>query len=185
MTDKNQTSENRELPAHIKDLASKIKAGISVDSKTGIGKEIDEPGKLFKQNLPDGVTQEMVKKVNNYTSDFVTATTVAAGELSIQALKENDDLDTVTTKVATMNRNVVMTSVKRGRVYNDYGNPKEVIKNDKGEIVETIPSEGVKIGFVKTGYRSSFDRNSGNLKLARNLISQLAEEEGLKYDPKK
>ena len=58
MTDKNQTSENRELPAHIKDLANKIKAGISVDFKTGIGKEIDD---AYMMNLVNSLNRTYQK----------------------------------------------------------------------------------------------------------------------------
>ena len=169
-------------PAEINDsiraLAEKIKAGISIDKTTGLGTETGTPGKLFRTNLPKGITVDSVKEVNDYTSDFVAAVTLAAGEMSIDALKENSKLDKCKTKVKTMNRNVIETSVARGRGSKDYKHG-EQIKDENGNVTDTIPVDVIKAGFVKTTYRASFDKNNGDLKKVRSLISLMAEEAGI------
>lgn len=178
-----EKQEPQEVSADIKALAEKIKAGISIDKTTGIGTETGGAGKLFKQNLPEGITQDMVKSVNDYTSDFVAAVTLAAGELSIDALKNNKDLEKCKTKVRTMNRNVVETSVARGRKFTDYKHGEQVL-DENGNVTDTIPVDVIKAGFVKTTYRASFDKNNGDLKKVRSMISLMAEDAGISADIK-
>lgn len=56
-------------------------------------------GSVFDENLPEGVTVDSVKALNNYVADFNAASLHAAKGPAIQALVDNKDLERVKVKV--------------------------------------------------------------------------------------
>ena len=109
-----------------------------VNLKNTIGKEltIDESGVIaqanetFLSNLPEGVTKEMVKKVDAARERFYTASGAAAGELAVPAFKEHKDLKQVTFVTTAghghkvthnITREVQGTNSLTGKDYHNYG----------------------------------------------------------------
>lgn len=183
MTEK-QNEEQRELSQEIKDLASKIKAGIVMsDTKsvkgdsdiTAYGKE-EKPGSLFKSNLPKNLTQEMVKNVNEYTKNFVTASSLAAGELAIEAMAKDKRVKDVQVDLRLMNYNSLSHSIDRQRSFKDTKNGKVIGKDANGKEIRE-PVDIVKKAFMLTTFNSCYDKNSsGDLKLVRSMISEMAKD---------
>lgn len=79
-----------EVKQEVKDLSEKIKKEIKIDTKTGIA-TISET--LYKDNLPEGMTIDNVKAVQDYNSRIVAATGLALGEASIPVMKKHKELE--------------------------------------------------------------------------------------------
>ena len=73
-------------------LATQIKEQISVDNKTGMATAKDD---LYTTTLPEGITKEVVDTVAGHNAKFVAASTLAFGQVAIDALKSNKALEQV------------------------------------------------------------------------------------------
>ncbi len=147
MSLKNETTE----------LSKKIKDAVTVDVTAG---EITEttPGSIYEQTLPEGIDKKLVKAVNNHNATFVAASTLAVGELSVDAMKKEPALERVTGSIKMANDTVSLT-VDRSKTYKDHFG-----END----------EVVKYGVTRTNYEVRAGKNGGQLKAARVAINELA-----------
>lgn len=82
-----------ELKDTTQDLAKKIKSLIKIDDKGVATIEKD----YYQTHLPDGVTVDAVKALQQYNTDIVAAGALAFGEVAVEAMKKDKDL-----KIATM-----------------------------------------------------------------------------------
>lgn len=170
--------DSKEISQSVMDLVEKIRSGITIDKTTGIGKEVDEAGKLYRSNLPKDLSVATVKKVNDYNKDFAAATAYVSGELAVDAMKKNKDLNVCKVELSTMNRNRIVHSIERCRTFSDYQHGTEVVeKNDKGEIIgrRIEPKAVPKKAYMHTTIKTSYGKNSGNMALVREAIRALAE----------
>jgi hypothetical protein len=139
-------------------LSAKIEAAIMIDTDAGIIKE-KEPGKVYEQNLPDGLTLDLVEKINNYDTVFVAAGAHAYGNMAIKAMAENKGLKQVTGELKTIDKNKASYSVERS---------KEYVNHLQGGEKTT------KYGVTTTSYEIKAGKNSGQLKTVKNELAELA-----------
>jgi hypothetical protein len=140
-------------------LAEKIADSIKIDKTTGVG--LSE-GKVYEDNLPEGITIDTVKNINSYDADFVAAGTLAFGKLSIDAMKTSKKLEHTNIEIA-MGNNVTSVGFDRTRVYT----------NSLGK--EGEPDKITKYGVATTTFEVRAGKNSGDLKHARRELNALAQ----------
>lgn len=83
------------VPANVIELAGAIKSGLTFDAE-GVGSAADD---LFEKNLPEGLTLDTVKQVQDTVLNFADATTLALGEAGLKHLQDNKDLKSVSVKI--------------------------------------------------------------------------------------
>lgn len=150
------SSKDISLKPEVVDLASKIKAGIKLDGKTGIGAE---EGNLYEANLPESITPEIVKTISDFNSTFVAAGAFAFGELAVDAMKGNKDLERASVDIAMGGKDTLSLNVDRRKTF----------PNHLGGGGETE-----KFGIVSASYEVIAGKNAGQLKKARTLIGEIA-----------
>lgn len=77
------------------DLVKTIKGSLS---GTNI---IESKDSVFEETLPEGLTSEVVKKVNEHVTDFVAAGYVAFAQHSADVMASNKDIDETTGTLGT------------------------------------------------------------------------------------
>ncbi len=77
------------------DLVKTIKGSLS---GTNI---IESKDSVFEETLPEGLTPEVVKKVNDHVTDFVAAGYVAFAQHSADVMASNKDIDETTGTLGT------------------------------------------------------------------------------------
>lgn len=160
MSDQKQASKKTISETAIK-LAESLKENLSV--KKGVLEVTEVDGKqpdLYEQNLPDGLTLEVVGRVNNYDTDFIAAGAKVFGELSLAAMSKDKQLNETTGELGMYGKNNVSYHFDRTR---EHVNP-------------TDPSADriIKHGVLTTKYEVNASRNNGDLKRVRNTLMEEA-----------
>lgn len=140
-------------------LASKIEAQLELDANTGVGAVKSD---VYHDNLPEGLTKQVVTEVSNYNSDFIAASTYAFGKLAVDAMKGNTGLTTATVEIPMAGKDNVAIATERQHVFN-------VPSRGEGK-----PEEITKYGSTTVAYTVHNGKNAGQLKAARNAIVEMA-----------
>nr|DAF08035.1 MAG TPA: hypothetical protein [Caudoviricetes sp.] len=115
-----------ELSEDLTSLKDTIVKQLTIDG-SGVIAQAEE---TFLSNLPEGVTKDMIKKVDAARERFYTASGAAAGELAVPAFKEHKDLKQVTFVTSAGNGHKVTHNIARevqgtnsltGKEYHNYG----------------------------------------------------------------
>ena len=154
-----ETTKKAAVTEEVLRISSLIKNAVTTDAKAGVITE-NEPGKVYEASLPEGLTVEVVKTVNNHNGNFVAGTAHALGTIAVDTLKANKDLKEVTGDIKTVGKDHVGITVTRSREY----------VNRLGGGNETI----VKFGVTDATYHHAPGTNSGQLKVVRGVIGELA-----------
>lgn len=155
-TKETEVKKQIKLSPEVVELSEKIKLGLSVERETGIGSEKTD---TYYDNLPEGVTRETDKAVDDYRSLYVPAAVKAAGDLHVEALAGNKKLTQATTQVKVGAYNELSVVTDRSKVFtNSFGDGEKVTRYGNTTAVYD----------VKAG------NNSGDLKKARKLIAEAA-----------
>lgn len=72
----------------------------------------------FKKSLPEGLSYDVVKQVNNHAQNFALAVAAINGENAIKVLKENKDVDKVIATAEMYHGKVVHTVHRTATVRN-------------------------------------------------------------------
>nr|DAY32612.1 MAG TPA: hypothetical protein [Caudoviricetes sp.] len=92
----------------------------------------------FKKSLPDGLTYETVKQVNNHAQNFALAVAAINGEKAIETLKENKGIDKVIATAEMYHGKVVHTVHRTATVRNvATGAESEVLGQSNTKIIIT------------------------------------------------
>jgi len=151
--------KKQELKSEVQALSDIIGSAISVNAKEGKA-SITEG--IWEANLPEDVTPSIVKSLDNYTTTFVAAGLHAFGKASVDAMKGNKTLDSLSLSVPMIGKNSVDFTVERSKVTHS---PKE----------PTV--DILKYGVSTTTLTAHADnRNAGQLKIARSMIAEYAME---------
>ena len=137
------------------DLAGKIKTSITMDNKTGLGAAA---GDIFEKTLPEDLTMATVKTVRDHETTFIAASVVAAGDLALDALAGNKELEQAVVSIPMGGRNAVDVTTVRSKTFQS-------------------PATGTfdKIGHTSVKHTNVASRHqSGELKLALASIADQA-----------
>lgn len=162
LKENNMTAKKEKKDIAIKDdiiaLAAKIEAGITLDAKSGIG---TESGDLYKENLPEDLSMEVVRGVTDYNTKFIAAGAYAFGKMSVDAMAGNKGLAETSVDIAVGTKDNVSYSVQRTKEYtNHLGGGEKTVKH----------------GVISAAYEVRSGKNGGQLKAARQTIAALAME---------
>lgn len=80
------------IKTEVTELATKLASSFNIDKTSG---KTEVTGDPFKDNMPEGLTEEAVKQVDDYRYTFVAATGKAIGEAAIAAMTGNKKLESV------------------------------------------------------------------------------------------
>ena len=137
-------------------LSKKIEEAVSLSDN--VIKEKDA-GKVYEENLPAGLTIDLVQKINEYDAEFVAAGAHAFGSIAINAMAENKNIKEITGELKTIDKNKASYSIERSKEYTNH--------LQGGE-------KTVKYGVVTTSYEIRAGKNSGQLKAVKNELAELA-----------
>ena len=116
---------------HIASLAGKLKETL-VTETNGTTLKMSHEGNVYTENLPEGITQELARKVHEYDVDITMALTHAAGQVAIENFTTNGDL-TDATYTAKLDTNKLEVSFDRSKTFQvppkDGGEPSSITKN--------------------------------------------------------
>lgn len=151
-----------EVKQAIKDLAAQLKPMFTL-AENGVVIPDDD---LYSKALPEGLTVEMVKALQQHNTSLVAATSYVVGEMAVDAFKADKSLDRVTT-VVPAGTDKISVGVLRSREYPAGGIPKEGETRDPNAKI-------VKFGVIEASYEVASNGNKGELKKVRSHISALA-----------
>lgn len=150
-----------DLTPKIRSLADRIKAASSGVDKNNT---LVDNGQFRKIATEDGRDVDRMIEDDNYRSDYIAANTVAQGEISLEHMKSNKDVGTVS-GTFEIGRNKMEVSFERhNRV------PNRVLDKATGNF--TVDGEKDLWGDSTVKYQVRGAKNSkGELKAAREFIS--------------
>lgn len=138
-------------------LSKKIEAQLELDDKSGVGSAKTD---VYHDNLPEGLTKEVVTQVKDYDTTFVAAATYAAGKMAVAAMAGNQSLNTALTTLNMGGKDSLVVHTERSKVF----------ENRLGGKNEEI----TKFGATTASLTVYAGKNGGQLKAARNAIVELA-----------
>ena len=140
----------------VRELATAIKESLETDSKAGVISE--KEGSIYISTLPEGITEDIVEAVSSHNTNFVAASSLAVGELALDGLAENKDIDRFTGHIDMIGKDSITINVDRSKSYPAIGSNEPIVKK----------------GVVTTNYEIRAGKNAGQLKGARQHIAELA-----------
>lgn len=154
-TDAKADNKPREIKAEIVQLADKIKKEITIDGSTGVA---TVPKELYANTLPDGLTVDTIKQLQDHNSQFAAASYMALGEASIPVMKKHKDLDRSTLDIPTVGKDhFSLTFDRSGEVRAPGGgDPKTVY------------------GTGRVAFNMYGTKNRGELSKVRDMLSEKA-----------
>lgn len=100
----------------VRAMADKIKENLSIDPSNGVitpAAPAEGEATLYEKLLPESITVEQVKAVNNYDTQFVAGTTRAVTELAREAYGTNPELNSSSATVGMFGKNNVTVTASR------------------------------------------------------------------------
>ncbi len=144
-----------ELKAATKELAEKLHNELKFDKET---KTIPD-NSFYEKHLPEGLTMEVVEKVDGYNTTFIAASAHAVGKVAIEHMAKEKSLDQVSAEFQMGKKNTISHVVHRERSFTNPADPSKPI---------------TKMGDVSSVYTVHAGRNQGELKKVRNELHELA-----------
>jgi hypothetical protein len=149
-------AKTKELKAEVLALSANISKAITIDNKAGTATAGET---VYVDNLPEGLTQEVVKSVSDYNTTFVAASTHAFGVAAVDAFKANKKAERFAVEIPMIGKDNLSLSIDRTR---ESHNPQDPTKK-----ITTY-------GNVTASLKMKAGDNSGQFKLARTTIKELA-----------
>jgi hypothetical protein len=150
-----------EVKPHIQEMAKTLKKGMKVGDGGAITSEPD----LYEKTLPEDLPMDTVKRVYGHTEDVVAAMTLATGQLGEEALKKNKKLDSVSSEMKIGKHGDISVGYLRSETRTTR-NP-----SDQSQPPKDVTKYGVTIPRVRTYAQ----KNRGELKKVRTMLSEKAE----------
>jgi len=149
--------KNHRISDEVVKLSEKIEKNIELNAKTGAA---EDKSSSYEENLLDGLTMDIVNKVSDYNTQYIAASTLAFGNVSVAAMAGNKDLKQTSVQF-NMGRDSLGLTMDRSRTYPN---------NLEGGV------EVTKYGIVTQSYDVKSGHNAADLKAAKLIIKDLAME---------
>lgn len=149
---------------HVVSMSKIISEGVEFDKTAGIITE-REGADLYKKCLPDDLPIELVNRVVDQNANFITAGSLAIGEMVVDHMAKDKKMDSATATIKMSGTNKIEYNVDRNKTYVNRipGSP------TNGEAIQ-------KFGVTSSHYVVKGGHNSGTLKEARKTIEEYAME---------
>lgn len=154
------TDAPKVLKAEVQALSDKIRnGGLEINKTDGV---VTETKSNYDDNLPEGITSEVVEKISDYNTRFVAASAHAFGALSVEAMQKNKKLDVTSGELKLGPKDMVRHAMTRSKDYSfGSGNERKTV---------------TKVGVLATEVDVKGGHNSGQLKVARQIVGLIATE---------
>lgn len=116
----------------------------------------------YVDNLPDGITREIVEQLNEYDTSVASALAATLGNAAIPEIKKNKNLDKVTVTLPTVGKDSFSATFDRER--------QVPARNEKGEPAGTRPAYGI-VNVEHTMYGT---RNRAQLAGVKKMLTEKA-----------
>ncbi len=147
----------------IKEAVKTLSTNISKDLKYDKDSHtIKAEENIYAKNLPEGLSMEVVDKVNNYDVQFVAASGLAVGEIAIQHMAKEKTVEQISAEFSMARHNSVNHVVTRERTFTNITDPSNPIP---------------KYGDLATKVTIQAGRNQGELKKVRNTLHEMGIEQ--------
>lgn len=103
---------NTEIKSDVVELSKTLKGKIKIGDN---GVATIEAG-TYTSLLPEGVSEDTVKKLQGFHSELAAAATLATGELAVPYLKKNKDVGSVDLSIPMVGKDTLDVSIKREKV---------------------------------------------------------------------
>lgn len=150
-------SEKKAIKEEVLALSTKISATLKTDEKAGLIEGTIDP---YLQNLPEGLSEELLKAKADYDTTYIAAGSHAVGEAGLKLLQENKELDKVTGTLPMGVKDSLNTTIYRQK---EFVNP----KSETGEKL-------VKKGSMMVSFDTRGTNNSGQLALVKQSLLEAA-----------
>jgi len=104
-------------------LAASLKPQMKLE-----GDSITVPADLYATTLPEGIDLATVKRLHDHRNNFLAGAALAAGEVAIEAMKDDPNLKTVTTKIAGMGKDDATITTQRQHEHRASPTSSELVK---------------------------------------------------------
>lgn len=98
-----------EIKTDVLELSKTLKGRIKIGEN---GVASIEPG-TYVSLLPEGVTEDNVKKLQSFHSELAAAATLATGELAVPYMKKNKDVASVDLSIPMIGKDSLDVNIKR------------------------------------------------------------------------
>lgn len=153
--------ETRPLKPAVLELSKALESNLQMNKGDGVVSEIVK-GDCYMKNLPENITPEHVEALSEYNTNFPAASLVAVGNLTTEAMSKNKKLSVVTAEIAMGPKDVVRHAIHRSKDFS-FGS---------GADRKTT----TKIGATTTEIDVKGGHNSGQLKIARQMVGAMITE---------
>lgn len=140
-------------------LATNVKEDLQYNKDTHT---INSEHDLYSKHLPEDLSMEVVEKVNGYDIAFVAATGMAVGEMAIEKMAKEKNVEQISAEFNMGKKNSISHVVTRERTFTNITNPAEPIH---------------KFGDLASSLTVQAGRNQGELKKVRNHLHDIGIEQ--------
>lgn len=105
-------SDKSKIPAEVIELSKKLAKGLTIKVDGNVA-TTEISGNPYKENLPEGLTEENLEAVQKYNSTFYAAATHAFGDTALASLKKAKSVDKVTAEFPLHGKDVFSVGFKR------------------------------------------------------------------------
>ncbi len=146
----------KEVSEEVKKLADVIATKMSYNPEANMYSADKD---AFKECIPESLTEQLIREVNDYQTNYVAAAGLAFGEAAIRTLKSDSKLDRVNGEFSMHGRNKAEFVLDRSRTYDN--------RLGDGEKVQ-------KFGVLSTTYHVKTGRNVGDLAAIKAHLNEMA-----------
>lgn len=104
-----EQAQQVQLPEAVRTIADTLKPQLTVE-----GGKVQIPQEAFEKSLPEGISLQTVKTVQNHVQNYSRGLDVAIGETAIDYMVQNADVDTIYAKTK-LGTDVYSAAVDRTR----------------------------------------------------------------------
>jgi hypothetical protein len=138
------------------ELAESIKKEITIDPKSGVG---TITAGHYAATLPEGVTAELIEKIQDHNTQLVAAAGLAFGQLSEDVLKKNKELPRTTLELPTIGQD---------RFNYTYDRTSQVPDRTADGVVGTKSVHGT----LTVGYKTFGTKSRGELLKVKKMLAE-------------
>jgi len=104
------------IKSEIQDLSDRIGKTLKIDKEvvSGVAKATI-PDTTYIDNLPEGITKEVVEQVQTYNTQMGSALALALGSAAIPAMKKNADISSVEVKMPVVGKDYIAVDFTKER----------------------------------------------------------------------
>ena len=148
---------NKGIKPEVLEMSGKILECLKIDGRNGA---ITAEDNTFEKTLPEDLTMDIVNKVSDHNTTFVSAGIHAMGRMAIDAMSQHKNLDSASGTINMGGKDTLAATIDRSRTY--------------ANRLQEGATDVVKYGVTDVDYTVVAGKNAGQLKKVRQAIGEYA-----------